>query len=1094
MDQSRLDVPVTTLLGARSLPELLALFDAYPGLLEESGIGTLSHLADIIVSEPHREQMEGIYAIALACLKHGPAALTAGLAGIGVTSPDQPFRTCWPALILKLGAADLKSWATAKLRMGAALMLREHQGDPLDDIVPALECFMAVRDATSPETLPSLWAQANSELGAALGHGLEDYEAAIPFYLDALRVYTSETHWQDWVQATANLSVTFFRWNDADKAAHEESGIKLLEEILEAAERRGKQIPGYVYGSLQSAYHAGPAGAAADGDRAFANLRRAAGLLGDRKEAAKAWHDLGAAYRDRPRGDSAENIDRAIDCLKASLDLQDAQADPAMWAATQNDLALAYLLRFHGNRAANVAEAIAAADAVTAMTLPDEVKGSAIDAWNILGMAIMRRPDYEAAVNIGFSVFCFETALALCDRTQDPIRWAQTASNLATAYLQWDSEDADENREQGIRYLKQALCILEEHGDRLGVATNLWNLGLGVLARRGGDPAASIRKAAEYFRRARASGGAALRPAQIVRRYVAEAEALIDLGRPSWRKALRRIDAAFALLGRHWDETVTPEARKELITAVSRAGRWSALIHAASGDPAKALERLERSRGIILREALALDEALLGNISDERRNVIEAARRRIARLRGEAGLAAGARPYLVIAEELKAAEKMLADALSGVGDRKRPLDIGEILAAIPAGSILLVPVPTEFGGIIFVVPAGSDRLDGRHVVEAPDLRVGVLRQHLANWLAAHRGVWEAFGSRESLFEKRWQAASNILEEILDWLGQTVMEPALARAAELGMQDPRQRTGGSAASLVIMPAGDLAVMPLHAAFRSGGSERRAVLDDYAVSYTPSIHALRTAQQRREKAGRDEAAGGLLALINPTNDLRFSEGVEVPVLRRFFPDTADESVLVGDSASKRALKQFAPGRRYLHLSCHGRFDRANPEESGLKLAHGEWLTVREILAEIELDGCRWVMLSACETGVTDVEQTPEEAIGQVAAFQMAGAACVMAALWAIPDRSTALFTAKVYEEHLAGGCAPAQAVRRAVLWLKELPATALDDLLAWDGVERGLSPRFAELTTTAKAQDLRPDAAAERPFASPLHWAAFSAWGV
>jgi tetratricopeptide (TPR) repeat protein len=70
-------------------------------------------------------------------------------------------------------------------------------------------------------------------------------------------------------------------------------------------------------------------------------------------------NNLGNAYSDLPIGDRAANLQQAIACYQAALQVRTREAFPADWAATQNNLGLAYANLSRGDRAANLKQAIA---------------------------------------------------------------------------------------------------------------------------------------------------------------------------------------------------------------------------------------------------------------------------------------------------------------------------------------------------------------------------------------------------------------------------------------------------------------------------------------------------------------------------------------------------------------------------------------------------------------------------------------------------------------------------------------------------------------------------------------------------------------
>jgi predicted LPLAT superfamily acyltransferase len=70
-------------------------------------------------------------------------------------------------------------------------------------------------------------------------------------------------------------------------------------------------------------------------------------------------NNLGEAYRNRIRGEKAENIELAIASYTAALTVYTRDAFPENWAMTQNNLATAYSNRIRGEKAENIELAIA---------------------------------------------------------------------------------------------------------------------------------------------------------------------------------------------------------------------------------------------------------------------------------------------------------------------------------------------------------------------------------------------------------------------------------------------------------------------------------------------------------------------------------------------------------------------------------------------------------------------------------------------------------------------------------------------------------------------------------------------------------------
>jgi CHAT domain-containing protein/tetratricopeptide (TPR) repeat protein len=157
------------------------------------------------------------------------------------------------------------------------------------------------------------------------------------------------------------------------------------------------------------------------------------------------------------------------------------------------------------------------------------------------------------------------------------------------------------------------------------------------------------------------------------------------------------------------------------------------------------------------------------------------------------------------------------------------------------------------------------------------------------------------------------------------------------------------------------------------------------------------------------------------------------------------------LTGARAREEALAEEAEGRRVIHLASHG-FVRSEPcatpgqdgrspggtggagRASGLVLSPGseDGILYAEELANLDLQGVEWVVLSACETGLGPV-QGREGVLGLRRALEMSGAETLIMSLWKVQDSAVREWMGALYRERLAGAstAAAVQAASRTVL---------------------------------------------------------------
>jgi CHAT domain-containing protein len=206
----------------------------------------------------------------------------------------------------------------------------------------------------------------------------------------------------------------------------------------------------------------------------------------------------------------------------------------------------------------------------------------------------------------------------------------------------------------------------------------------------------------------------------------------------------------------------------------------------------------------------------------------------------------------------------------------------------------------------------------------------------------------------------------------------------------------------------------------------------------------------------KAGNSRAASLLLAFDDACIPRLPGTAREAEHIAARLGDSV--TVLHGRAASESALAS-RPRPRILHLATHGFFlqdpDIVNPlERSGLLLSGAAGALARGLaqttpddgvvtgmeLAALDLTGTRLVVLSACETGLGDV-QLGEGIAGLNQALIRAGARGVIMSLWRVSDTATAWLMDRLYGA-LARGAAPAAALAVAQREMRATghPATA------------------------------------------------------
>lgn len=242
-------------------------------------------------------------------------------------------------------------------------------------------------------------------------------------------------------------------------------------------------------------------------------------------------------------------------------------------------------------------------------------------------------------------------------------------------------------------------------------------------------------------------------------------------------------------------------------------------------------------------------------------------------------------------------------------------------------------------------------------------------------------------------------------------------------------------------LVLVPMGVLGLLPWHAACTGYGPRRRYAVQDAVISYSPSARTICAAG-----AGAPAAPTSALVVGDPCDDLPFA-GIEARAIHRLFYGRGTYFGRSGpaapaDPGAQRAgtpqdvldwIGSVPAGAAVLHFACHGAVDPDRPADAHLVLAGGARLTARTLLErsqESALDVAQ-VFLAACTTSVSGHDH--DEVLSLATAFLAAGSRTVFGSLWPVPDGGTALLMFMVHRFLRVDGCAPADALHRAQLWM-------------------------------------------------------------
>ncbi len=944
---------------------------------------------------------------------------------------------------------------------------------PLDNQAISREIAITGYDVAATvftrQAFPFEWAMTQNNLGAAYferirGKKAENLEVAIRCYNAALEVRTRKAFPEQWADTQNNLGLVYLDRLQGEKAENLEVAISCFSSALQECTREAfSEQWADSQNNLGIAYCERIWGERAENLEVAIRCYKAALEIRTRKAFPEQWaetkNNLGNAYLDRIQGERAENLEAAIRCYSSALEVRICSAFPEKWAETKNNLGNAYSKRIQGERVENLEAAICCYKAALEVRTRKAFSSEWATTQNNLGTAYLYRIQEERAENLEAAIGCYEGALQEYTCEAIPERWALIHNNLGEAYRYRIWGKRPENLEAAIRCYNAALEVYTRKTFPQSWAMTQNNLGNAYLYSIQGKRSENLEVAIDCYEAA-------------LEVYTREAfpqnhaATQFNLGRAyheaqQFRNAYNAYAAAIGIVESLRLEVLSGDEVKQKL-----AEEWNKLyqrmveVCLEVGNFTEAVEYAERSKTRNLVE-LILTRDLRSIFPLEIVSQLEQLRDKIASGQYQLQTATGDNPT-ALAQHLQ----QLRQQRNELQDRYLPIGYG------------------------FNFEKFQETLDDYTAI--------------IQWYITSTGFETFIITRYSLQRLILPTPANDLKALLDWANEYLdaytqaktqwinsLASRLSRVAEiLHLEDILKLVPNTCTRLILIPHRYLHLFPLHALPLANGD---FLCDRFpnGVGYAPSCQLLQLTQKRERPD-----FSNFFAIQNPTDDLLYTN-LEVETIRSSFPSA---QVLVKQAATKTALNasQDLPFAHCNHFSCHGEFNLTSPLESALLLANKERLTLGEIFG-LNLNQCRLVTLSACETGLSDPTSISDEYISLPSGFLYAGSPSIVSSLWTVNDLSTAFLMLKFYKNFQssrkqAGDVA--SALNQAQQWLRNLTIEKLDQFLnehkpQLDQVLAQLRPgqRLIFQESLRQIRQRQP-----LPFANPYYWAAFTATGL
>lgn len=483
---------------------------------------------------------------------------------------------------------------------------------------------------------------------------------------------------------------------------------------------------------------------------------------------------------------------------------------------------------------------------------------------------------------------------------------------------------------------------------------------------------------------------------------------------------LAAMEAAIGMLPQIAPRTLGHQDRSHRLGLLAGLAEAAAAAAVDAGQPGRAVELLEQTRGLLVAGTLQARSSDLGRLREASPALaaeFEGLRDRLDALDAPLPQNIAANPGASPGYQSPSATVWQSAGDAGRQRREAQADWDQLISRIRAmdglGDFLQAPDITRLtaqasdGPVVFVYtgPGGCGALA---LTQDPQTPVRVVTLDRLTEDDAGEQVARLIALRHSDAGGRAShtAAQQVLHSVLAWMWDTITGPVLA---ELGYTST-PGAGEQWPRVWWCPVGALAYLPLHAAGHHSDLTSdtpalrvnpRTVMDRVISSYTATLRGLAYARAQSRARPPDQASpqGTVIVAVPDAPGVQPLPGVsaEAETLATLIPDAQvlphPTRVRVLDALTSHAVA---------HLACHGYANLANPAASQLILPDYQTtpLTVADLTARRVMSDLAY--LSACDTAVTS-QELADEAVHMSGAFHLAGYQHVIGTLWPIMDRA-------------------------------------------------------------------------------------------